>query len=223
MRIANFQLPIADLALSHGFQIGNRKSALGNVLLLLAFLRLSLFFLLALADNFGFGRRFAFDWSHCCYRLFLDNTHGRDRRIGICQNFNADAHRNVRNVQHIVHCQICNIDLQRFRNLAGFAADFDVPNNLFEHTSLLTHTNRFSNETQGHRRFDLSPFTNRLKSAWIRRMRTGSIWRSTNITSLSPTPSTSIVKIVLRPVSDRRMAANSRNGASADTAPPSPP
>jgi len=30
MRIANFQLPIADFALSRGFQIGNRKSAIGN-------------------------------------------------------------------------------------------------------------------------------------------------------------------------------------------------
>src|SRR6266567_2574335 len=129
------------------------------LLLLLSLGRLSaLFFLLALADNFRFRRSFAFDWSRCCYRLFLDNTHGRDRRIGICQNFNPGAHRNVRNVQHIVNRQICNIDLQRFRNLARLAADFDVPNNLFEHTSLLTHANRFSHKTQWHRRLDLFAF-----------------------------------------------------------------
>src|SRR6266566_3167212 len=73
-------------------------------------------------------------------------------------SLSAGSPRNVRNVQHIVNRQICNIDLQRFRNLARLAADFDVPNNLFEHTSLLAHANRFSHKTQWHRRLDLFAF-----------------------------------------------------------------
>src|SRR5688572_16028751 len=120
---------------------------------LLAF-SLAFFFLLALADQFRFGRLFTFSRRHWL-NLFPHDTDGRDHELGIGQDLDTFADLDVRNVKRVVHVEIRNIDVQHVGNVARLATDLDLAKDLFEHALLFFYAERFANKVERHRDFDL--------------------------------------------------------------------
>src|ERR1043166_5282548 len=113
-----------------------------------------LFFLLALTNHFGLSRLFTFSRRRRD-NLFLHNADSGNHELGIRQYLDRLAHRNIRNVQHVMNIEVGDIDLERVGNLTRLTANLDLANDLFEHTLLLPDTERLTVEMKRYGHFDL--------------------------------------------------------------------
>src|SRR5205085_6305850 len=129
--------------------IASTQSTIANwqlAMVLFLFGDFAFLFLLALADNLGLGRNFAFDRRHLNW-LFLHDADGGNNGVSTGEDFDPLARRNVRHVQHIVNAEVRHIHIEVLRNIARFATNLHFANDLFEDTRLFADTNRFTNKT----------------------------------------------------------------------------